>query len=218
VRKVAGAGNVGDNWTRTSTTLSPVNAGDVVTVSAGTAALPGLTPVGDPNTGLYSPGADQLAISTNGTGRLFVDASGRLGLGISAPSYLAHIYGSNAILAVGDSGGNGTRALIEATNSAIYYGSIYSGASIPVVFSQGGASSGVERMRISPNGKILVGGTLDSGGALLQVFDDRIRIDTAKTPASAIAAGTAGEICWDASYIYVCTATNTWKRSAIATW
>ena len=38
------------------------------------------------------------------------------------------------------------------------------------------------------------------------------------TPASASAAGTAGTIAWDASYIYVCTATNTWKRVAIATW
>lgn len=39
-------------------------------------------------------------------------------------------------------------------------------------------------------------------------------------PASASAAGTAGTIAWDASldYIYVCTATNVWKRVAIATW
>ncbi len=41
---------------------------------------------------------------------------------------------------------------------------------------------------------------------------------TADTPASAAAAGTAGSVVWDASYLYVCTATNTWKRSAIATW
>ena len=41
---------------------------------------------------------------------------------------------------------------------------------------------------------------------------------TASTPASASATGTAGTIKWDASYIYVCTATNTWKRVAIATW
>ncbi len=39
-----------------------------------------------------------------------------------------------------------------------------------------------------------------------------------KTPASASATGTAGDICWDASYIYVCTAKNTWKRAWIATW
>jgi hypothetical protein len=27
--------------------------------------------------------------------------------------------------------------------------------------------------------------------------------------------GTVGQICWDANYIYVCTATNTWKRTAL---
>lgn len=43
-------------------------------------------------------------------------------------------------------------------------------------------------------------------------------IHATKTPASASAAGNAGEIAWDSSYIYVCTATNTWKRAAIATW
>jgi hypothetical protein len=39
-----------------------------------------------------------------------------------------------------------------------------------------------------------------------------------KTPASATAAGTQGEVCWDTNYIYVCVATNTWKRTAISTW
>jgi hypothetical protein len=37
-------------------------------------------------------------------------------------------------------------------------------------------------------------------------------------PATAGATGTAGDIRYDADYIYVCTATNTWKRAAIATW
>jgi hypothetical protein len=37
-------------------------------------------------------------------------------------------------------------------------------------------------------------------------------------PASASASGSEGQIAWDASYIYICTATNTWKRVAIATW
>ncbi len=38
------------------------------------------------------------------------------------------------------------------------------------------------------------------------------------TPASASDAGTTGQITWDADYIYVCTATNTWKRAALTTW
>lgn len=45
-----------------------------------------------------------------------------------------------------------------------------------------------------------------------------VNISASKTPASATAAGTMGDICWDASYVYVCTAANTWKRTAIATW
>lgn len=40
----------------------------------------------------------------------------------------------------------------------------------------------------------------------------------ANAPATAAANGTAGEIRLDTSYIYVCTANNTWKRSALSTW
>jgi hypothetical protein len=56
----------------------------------GSAAAPGVYFVGDTNTGLYSPGADQVAVATNGTGRLFVDASGNVGVGGSAPNYSDH--------------------------------------------------------------------------------------------------------------------------------
>ncbi|NBS62154.1 MAG: tail fiber domain-containing protein, partial [Microbacteriaceae bacterium] len=47
----------------------------------------------DPNTGIYSPGADQVAISTNGTGKLFVDSTGNIGLLAASPS--AWSYGGN---------------------------------------------------------------------------------------------------------------------------
>jgi hypothetical protein len=68
----------------TDKTINWVDATDAWTSSErfsyplGSAAAPALTFTGDPNTGIYSPGADQVAISTNGTGRLFVDASGNL--------------------------------------------------------------------------------------------------------------------------------------------
>lgn len=38
------------------------------------------------------------------------------------------------------------------------------------------------------------------------------------TPASAVATGVLGTIVADTGFIYVCTATDTWKRVAIATW
>lgn len=50
------------------------------------------------------------------------------------------------------------------------------------------------------------------------VNGDTLIVTTAKTPASAAATGVQGQIAWDASYIYVCTATNNWKRAALATW
>jgi len=41
---------------------------------------------------------------------------------------------------------------------------------------------------------------------------------TPLTPASASATGVVGQIAWDANYVYVCTATNTWKRAGLSTW
>ena len=68
----------------------------------------------------------------------------------------------------------------------------------------------------------LIWGNFATGNVNIQndltIGGDTVKVTTARTPASATAAGTAGEICWDTSYIYVCTATNTWKRVAIATW
>ena len=39
-----------------------------------------------------------------------------------------------------------------------------------------------------------------------------------KTPASASATGITGTVTWDGSYIYICSATDTWLRASIATW
>jgi hypothetical protein len=63
-------------WKRTGTTLEPKTTGDVTATSAGTAALPGLTPVGDPDTGAWSPAANVYAISTGGAERVRWDANG----------------------------------------------------------------------------------------------------------------------------------------------
>jgi hypothetical protein len=67
-----------------------LDASGNVAIQAGSASAPSIYITGDTNTGIYSSGADQVAISTNGTGRLFIDSSGRLGLGTSTFSYLAN--------------------------------------------------------------------------------------------------------------------------------
>ena len=65
----------------------------------------------------------------------------------------------------------------------------------------------------------LIKGKFDSAGGNLgsvRIYGD-LQLTT-KTPASAAATGTTGTITWDADYIYICTATDTWKRVAISTW
>ncbi len=58
--------------------------------SVGTAAAPGIAFDGD-NAGIYSPGADQVAVATNGAGRLFVDGSGNVGVGSGDPQQRLHV-------------------------------------------------------------------------------------------------------------------------------
>lgn len=41
---------------------------------------------------------------------------------------------------------------------------------------------------------------------------------TSSAPGSPTASGVTGTTTWDSDYIYVCVATNTWKRVAIGTW
>lgn len=52
----------------------------------------------------------------------------------------------------------------------------------------------------------------------LTVVADRLRIQNSFTPATAAATGTTGQVAWDADYVYVCVATNSWKRAALAAW
>jgi hypothetical protein len=56
------------NITTTGTTL----------IASGNASTPSLAVIGDTNTGLYSPGADQLSITTGGTERFRIDNAGQL--------------------------------------------------------------------------------------------------------------------------------------------
>lgn len=50
------------------------------------------------------------------------------------------------------------------------------------------------------------------------VANDNFQITTPKTPASAAATGTIGQIAWDTGFLYVCISTDSWKRVAIAAW
>jgi hypothetical protein len=103
-------------------------------------------------------------------------------------------------------------------------------AAAPITFSGGtpGASGStpqplVERMRIAPSGNVIIGSANDTFLGRVQVTGlmratsfSVFNLNTA--PASATAAGVTGEIRFSNGFIYLCVATNTWQRVAIATW
>jgi hypothetical protein len=92
VSGVTVTGNVGSFSTITGGTVTLTSG----VFGTGTAAAPSIAFTGDSNTGIYSPGADQVAVATNGTGRLFVDASGNVGVGTSSVNALLEVNNSTA--------------------------------------------------------------------------------------------------------------------------
>jgi len=118
--------------------------------SAGTAALPSITFTGDLNTGIYSPGADQVAVATNGTGRLFVDASGNVGIGTANPSAnsVTVSRASGYVECRVNSGSNTATIAVDGTTS--YIGNY---SNIPLSFT----TNSLERLRITSAGLVGVG-------------------------------------------------------------
>lgn len=66
---------------------------DTLAVQAGTAALPAIIPTGDPNTGIWFPAADTIALSTNGAQVMRVNAAGEAGFGINPSANILMRYG-----------------------------------------------------------------------------------------------------------------------------
>jgi hypothetical protein len=138
-------------------------------IASGTAAAPSLAILADLDTGLFSPGANQLAVATNGTGRLFVDANGNVGVGTSSPANFAGF----VTLALADSSGSE----IDFIKGSTVQGSLYnandkfyveSKSTVPIAF----VTNGAERLRITAAG--LVGVGTSSPSTKLEVFDGSI--------------------------------------------
>jgi hypothetical protein len=131
----------------------------------GTAAAPSIAFESDPNTGIYRPGADQVAISTNGTARLYVGSTGSVGIGTTSPSTLLDLQSASPTLRLAPTtqnnsssielgvlnGGVNAYAKIDATNSATY------DTNIRFWTNASGSTTQLERARIDNSGRLLVG-------------------------------------------------------------
>ena len=159
--------------------FSTITGGTVTLTSGvfgtGTAAAPSIAFTGDSNTGIYSSGADQVAVATNGTGRLFVDASGNVGVGATATTGNLEIGGvTSPSLAI--------RSTVWSGTAGIYFGDDASGTAGRIQYLNNGdelriltsgfhafSNSGGERLRIDSAGRVGIGSS--TANKLLQVGD-----------------------------------------------
>ena len=138
--------------------------------------------------------------------------SGTFNFLTSQTSTILNIGGANATGAI-NIGGVGSTGNINIGRS--------SGAQTVNIATIANASGVTKTLNIGTNGaagsttNITIGAT---AGTSTTTLNGNIIMSKTATPASATATGTAGTIVWDADYIYVCTATNAWKRTAITTW
>jgi hypothetical protein len=132
-------------------------------VPLGSASAPSVFFAGDTNTGIYSPGADQFAIATNGAGRLFVDASGNvLSIGPIAVG-TSNYSGSLVVQTASDTyiafrSGAANVSSREARIQAISTGGGGNGHSLAFLTNVSGGSP-TERLRITSAGNVGIGTT-----------------------------------------------------------
>jgi hypothetical protein len=143
------------------TKISP-NFGSQNIVTTGTATASSFLPTGSsvPTNGMYLPATNQLAFSTNGTGRLFVDSSGSVGIGTSSPSYRLDITSADTTASVGyamrlRANATAGAAAIQFTDNGAtaQYGYIACDSSLNLKF----ATETTERLRIDSSGRVGIG-------------------------------------------------------------
>jgi len=148
------------------TKISPDFGSQNVTTT-GTATAAALIPSGSsvPTNGVYLPSANNVAISTNGTGRLFVDSSGRVGVGTSSVGELLHLNGASAALQVQDSGATNSIGKIINSGGILYIQSQNNTSHGQIVFRTSDGSA-TERMRLDASGRLGLGTSSPYSGRL----------------------------------------------------
>ena len=139
-------------------------------VPDGTAAAPGIAFETDPNTGIYRPGADQLAVATNGTGRLFVDSAGNVGIGNATG--LGGTLGVSGNISLSGNG-TGSRYAGLLNENAAYAGSFVLQAGGGSA-SYGGAVTMYGNSHATYPGSVYIGTSASSGGSIIFGTEDAV--------------------------------------------
>jgi hypothetical protein len=82
---------IDDNATSTAITI---NSSEQVAFTDGTASLPSITNLGDENTGMFFPSANQIGFATNGAETVRINANGAMALGTTTINDKLHVFNS----------------------------------------------------------------------------------------------------------------------------
>ena len=139
------------------TKISPdFGSQNITTTGTSTAASFIPTSSTAPTNGVYLPAANSVAISTGGSGRLFVDASGNVGAGTSSPASRLHV--DDGFITTGRYGNLGALILRRANGTAASPTQITSAASIAGVYARGlnelGAYNNVSSVGFGSDGAV----------------------------------------------------------------
>jgi hypothetical protein len=162
--KIYVAQDTGYTYRWTGSVYVRIGSGGEVELNLGSTGSPSLFFNGDVNTGLYSPGADQVAVATNGAERLRIDSSGNVGIGTTSPSTPLEIASSgttNALISAFDATASRAYFQVGGTTSGRYtqIGTDTSTTFINDYFGTGIAFqlAASEKARIDSDGRLLVG-------------------------------------------------------------
>lgn len=137
-----------------------------------------------------------------------------IGQGVTAPSA-----GGVTLNATGGSGIDNAGAPLRIAGGK-GTGSAQGGAISLQTAPAGGSGSAlnalVDRLTITSAGNVGIGTATPQ--AKLDINADAFILETPKTPISASDSCVTGTHAWDADYLYVCVATDTWKRAALSAW
>ncbi len=112
-----------NSWQTLATSSSGDNLGNhtatqQILSTVGTAATPGLAFVGDVDTGMWSNGANRLALSTGGTGRMHIDTLGNVGIGTATPGSILDVHPTSTATGAGDNRGTNVKYVLNPASSS----------------------------------------------------------------------------------------------------
>ena len=156
-------------------------------------------------------GLDTITLRPSGTAQLYAE-DGKVGIGTTSPDHTLHVKSPHTCHVKIESEAGYEAAL-----------KIKSGGQSSAYIWQPGSTSdlrfyldGADVMHLDSDGNVGIGTT--NPICTLDIDGPAIRIRNSSTPSSASDTGAPGEIRWDANYLYVCVAPDTWKRNALETW